>query len=267
MTISPLAAFNRLVPKDFGGRLAARAVPFGDHPRQRLDLYLPRRPGARPLPILLFFYGGSWATGTREGYGFAGRALASCGFAVAVPDYRLVPEFRFPAFLEDGAAAARAVCALAPAYGADPGRIVLAGHSAGAWIAAMLALDRTWLGTGHAAICGLAGLAGPYDFLPLDSAATRRAFGGVADLAATQPVNFVSAAAPPALLLHGARDRTVAPRHSLELARRLRAAGAEAEARIYPRLGHVGLATALALPFRRRAPVLADLAAFVRAVA
>lgn len=266
--VSALAAFNRMMPKDLGGRLAARAVAYGDHPRQKLDLYAPRRrpAGAGPLPLVLFFYGGSWAAGMRQGYGFVGRALAARGFIAAIPDYRLVPEFRFPAFLEDGAAAFRRLRAAAADLGGDPARVVVAGHSAGAWIAAMLALDPQWLGGDRPALRGFAGLAGPYDFLPLDTVATRVAFGRAEDLAATQPVNFASAEAPPSLLLHGLADRTVAPRHSRELAGRLSAAGAEAELRLYPRLGHIGLVTALALPFRRRAPVLADLAAFARAV-
>lgn len=266
--VAALNAFNRLMPKDLGGRLAARAVAYGDHPRHRLDLYAPRRRPAEgaPLPLVLFFYGGSWAAGMRQGYGFVGRALAARGFLAAIPDYRLVPEFRFPAFLEDGAAAFRRVREAAPAWGGDPDRIVIAGHSAGAYIAAMLALDPQWLGGDRTAVRGFAGLAGPYDFLPLDSAATRVAFGKAEDLEATQPVNFVSAGAPPALLLHGLRDRTVSPRHSRALAERLRNANAAAELRLYPRLGHVGLATALAVPFRRRAPVLADIAAFASAV-
>src|SRR5215217_6168569 len=98
--VSALSAFNALMPKDLGARLAARAIPYGGHDRQKLDLYLPRRRRAGGLPLILFFYGGNWAAGMRQGYGFAGRALASRGFAVAIADYRLVPEFRFPAFLE-----------------------------------------------------------------------------------------------------------------------------------------------------------------------
>ena len=262
-----LTAFNRLMPKDLAARLAARAVPFGDHPRQRLDLYAPRRrAGAGALPLILFFYGGTWAAGMRQGYGFAGRALASRGFIAAIPDYRLVPEVRFPAFLEDGAAAVAKLREIAPSLGGDRDRIVLAGHSAGAYIAAMLALDPQWLGGDREAVRGLAALAGPYDFLPLDTAATRGAFGKAEDLEATQPVSFASADAPPSLFLHGLRDRTVAPRHSRELARRLAEAGADARVVLYPSLGHVGLATALALPFRRRAPVLADLTGFAREV-
>jgi acetyl esterase/lipase len=131
----------------------------------------------------------------------------------------------------------------------------------------MLALDPQWLGPARASVRALIGLAGPYDFLPLGGPVTRAAFGQAPDLAATQPVNFAGAGAPPALLLHGGTDRTVLPRNSRELARRLAASGNEAHLKIYPQIGHVSILTALALPFRYRAPVLADAAAFARETA
>jgi acetyl esterase/lipase len=129
----------------------------------------------------------------------------------------------------------------------------------------MLALDPRWLGADRAAIRGLAGLAGPYDFLPIDSPLTLAAFGAGAD-ASTQPVSFASAGDPPALLLHGADDRTVYPRNSRRLAERLQSAGVAAQVKVYPGLGHVGMVTALARPFRGKAPVLDDVAAFARRV-
>ncbi|HEX8191987.1 MAG TPA: alpha/beta hydrolase, partial [Allosphingosinicella sp.] len=244
---------------------AVRGAAFGPEPRQRLDVYRPRRAG-EDLPVILFLYGGNWQSGTRSGYEFAGRALAAQGFVVAVPDYRLVPEVRFPAFLEDNAAALRWVRRNARRFGADADRIVLVGHSAGAYNAAMLALDPTWLGDDRQAVRGFVGIAGPYDFLPLDSPITRAAFGSAPDPRATQPVNFGSADDPPALLLHGTADRTVYPRNSERLAERLRSAGVEAQVELYPGTGHVGIVTALARPFRGKAPVLRDTAAFARRV-
>jgi acetyl esterase/lipase len=265
---SPLRAFNAIVPHDSGAVAVERGAAYGAHPRQRVDLYRPRswRPGQAPLPMIVFIYGGSWQEGERQGYAFAARGLADAGFVVAVPDYRLVPEVRFPAFVEDGAAAVRWVRANAARLGGDPDRIVLVGHSAGAYNAAMLALDERWLGADRAAIRGLVGIAGPYDFLPLDKQASIAAFGQERDLPRTQPVNFASAGDPPALLLHGARDTTVYPRNSEQLAARLRAAGVAAQLKLYPRVGHVGIVTALARPFRGRAPVLADAVAFAREV-
>jgi acetyl esterase/lipase len=252
---NPLRAFNAVVPQDRGGRVAARAQAYGVHPRQKLDLYRPastKSAAQGPLPIIVFIYGGSWQDGTREGYGFAGRALASRGFLAAVPDYRLVPEAHYPDFVEDCAAAVRWVRANAARFGGDPDRIVLVGHSAGAYNAAMLALDPRWLGSDRAAIRGFAGLAGPYDFLPLDLDVTRAAFGRARDLPSTQPINHASPGDPPALLLHGAADTTAYPRNSQLLADRLRSAGVAVDLKIYPEVGHVGILTAISRWFRGR---------------
>jgi acetyl esterase/lipase len=263
---SPLRTFNALVPKDAAAGSVAKDQAFAAGDRGRLDIYAPRQaaPGAK-LPVIVFFYGGSWSSGTKEGYAFAGRALAARGFIVAIPDYRLVPEVRFPDFLKDGAAAVKWVRANAARFGGDPDLIVLAGHSAGAYNAAMLSLDPQWLGQDRRAVRGFAGLAGPYDFLPLDST-TRPAFGAAADLRATQPVNFASAGDPPTLLLVAGKDRLVLPRNAERLAQLLRQAGVRVETRTYAAVGHIGMVTALAKPLRGRAPVLDDLAAFARDV-
>jgi acetyl esterase/lipase len=263
--IDPLGSFNLLMPKDRASARVAQGLPYGEGPRRRLDVYAPRS-ASGPRPVIVFFYGGSWNGGRREGYGFAGRALAAQGFVVVIPDYRLVPEVRYPEFLLDGAAAVRWARRNAARFGGDGERIVLIGHSAGAYNAAMLALDPALLGADRAAVRGFAGLAGPYDFLPLDDAATIAAFGRWPRLAETQPVGHAAEGAPPALLLHGLDDVRVKPRHSRALAGRLEAAGADVRLKLYPGLGHVGILTALALPLRRQAPVLADLALFAHAV-
>jgi acetyl esterase/lipase len=265
---SPLRTFNALIPKDRGVSAVGRDLAFGTDKRQRLDLYRPVASGPQGrLPIILFLYGGSWSSGEKGGYGFAGRALAARGFLVAVPDYRLVPQVRYPAFLEDNAAAVRWVVANATRFGGDPSRVVLVGHSAGAYNAAMLALDPRWLGAERRAIRGWVGLAGPYDFLPLDGPVTRATFGQAGDLGATQPVNFASAGDPATLLLHGTKDTTVLPRNSQRLGALLADKGVSARVKLYPEVGHVGILTAFARPLRGRAPVIDDVTAFAHEVA
>jgi acetyl esterase/lipase len=260
---SPLKTFNALVPKDPGVSLVAKDQSFRPGPRGALDLYAPKGTRARlRLPIIVFFYGGSWNSGTKDGYAFVGRALAARGFVVAIPDYRLVPEVRFPAFLEDGADAVRWVRANAHRFGGDPDRIVLAGHSAGAYNAAMLSLDPQWLGADRTAVKGFAGLAGPYDFLPFDGPVTRAAFGQAPDPNATQPVRFASPGDPPSLLLVAGRDKLVHPQNSTRLAAALRAAGVPVEVQTYDKVGHVGMLTALSRPLRGKAGILRDMADF-----
>lgn len=259
---SPLKIFNALMPKDGGVRLVASDVAFGPDPRQHLDVYAPRAASATPRPIIVFLYGGSWNSGTKSGYSFVGRALASRGFVVAIPDYRLVPQIRYPAFLQDNAAAVRWVRSHAAGLGGDADRILLAGHSAGAYDAAMLALDPRWLGDDRKAVRGLIGLAGPYDFLPFDGPVVEQTFGAVADPVETQPVHYVRKADPPAFLATGDEDDTVRPANSDSLAAKLQAVGVPVERRRYPGIGHAGLVTAIARPLRGRAPVLGDMVAF-----
>jgi acetyl esterase/lipase len=262
---SRLTTFNTIVPKDGGTRQIVEGAAFGAGPRRKLDVYAPSRAGSA-RPILFFIYGGSWQNGDRAGYGFVGRALAARGFVVVIADYRLMPEVRFPGFLEDNAAAFRWVRGHARALGGDPDRIVLAGHSAGAYDAAMLALDPRWLGADRRAVRGFAGLAGPYDFLPFDDPVAVAAFGGWAVPAETQPISFASSDDPPALIAYGVDDDRVRPANSKALAARLRGVGVEVEERGYPGIGHVGILTAFARPLRSRAPVLDDVARFAERV-
>lgn len=265
---SPLRSFNALVPKDGGGARVAHGISYGAGARRLLDVYAPRgRTAPRgPRPVIVFFYGGSWNSGTREGYDFVGRALAARGFVTIVPDYRLVPEVRYPGFIEDGAAAVRWARTHARNHGGDPDRIVLAGHSAGSYIAAMLAVDGRWLGPDRQAVKGFVGLAGPYDFLPFDVAASREAFGVWPDPRETQPVTWAGAGDPPALLLVGDEDTIVRPANSIALAAKLRAAGVAARVIHYRKVGHVGILVSVARPFRGKAPVLADIVTFAETV-
>jgi acetyl esterase/lipase len=255
---------NALVPGD--GYRVEHDLPYGDDPRQRLDLYLPDRLAGR-APVVVFFYGGRWEAGDKGQFQFVGQALASRGFVAVIPDYRRYPAVRFPRFVEDGAAAVAWVRDNVGEFGGDAGSIHLMGHSAGAHIAALLALDHDYLaaaGVAPGAITSLIGLAGPYDFLPLDDP-TLEAIFAVEDIAATQPITFADRSAPPTLLLHGADDLTVRPANSERLAAALRAAGNQVELRLYPGVGHVGLVIALAAPLRWLAPVGADVSDFLRA--
>jgi acetyl esterase/lipase len=265
---SPLAVFNALVPVDRGVGRVAEGVAYGPDPRQKLDVYRPEGAGG-DLPVVVFSYGGAWNSGARGLYDFAGRAFAAAGFLTIIYDYRLVPAVRFPGFVEDTAAVIAWASRNAAQWGGDGERLFLAGHSAGAYNVAMAALDPRYLaahGLDPGIISGVAALAGPFDFLPLDGPATREAFGHWPDLPETQPVNWVSPASPPFLLITGADDRTVYPRNSERLSARLRENGMEARLIVIAGLGHTDVLTALARPLRWRAPVLAEITRFFRAL-
>ncbi len=256
--LATLNRLNALTPGDGGVVRRVDGAAYGSDPRQRLDVYAPASAAAR-LPVVVFLYGGGWNSGYRGGYAFAARAIAARGFVVVVPDYRLVPAVRFPAFVDDAAAAVRWTVDHAGDYGGDAARIGVVGHSAGAHIALLMTLDRHYLAAAGVpgAVKAVVGLAGPYDFLPFDAPSAIAAFGDAPDPAATQPIHFVRADAPPALLLTGDADDTVRPRNTAALAAALRAAGAPVEVRTYPGVGHIGILLALSKPFRGKADVLA----------
>lgn len=265
---SPLKTFNAVIPKDSNSAQIATNIAYAPHDRQQLDIYAPDSEVGigTSQPVVVFFYGGSWNSGTKDGYDFVGRALASRGFLTVIPDYRLVPEIRYPAFVEDGADAVRWAKANAQKYGGDPECIVLAGHSAGAYIAAMLAVDERWLAADRANIRGVVGLAGPYDFIPFEGQVTQDAFDTWPEPRETQPVTWAGEGDPAALLLTGRDDKTVLPYNSERLAALLQEGGVSARVKTYPDLGHVGIVTAIAKPLRGNAPVLSDMASFVEEV-
>ncbi len=253
----PIDILNRL-----GGAPNARLVRgigYGTNPRQKLDIYL-RGDEVGMSPVIVFYYGGSWQFGSREDYRFLAAQFLVRGFIVVIPDYRVYPEARFPAFVEDCAAAAHWVMDRIGAYGGDPTQVFLVGHSAGAYNAVMVAL-----GDEAPAVAGVIGLAGPYDFLPIKDPIIKQIFAEPADERQHQPITFVHGGAPPMFLAAGGRDRTVLPRNTTALAARLRQAGAVVETKIYPKLAHIGILLAILPFFVWRAPVLKDIFAFITA--
>ncbi|WAC59548.1 alpha/beta hydrolase [Brevundimonas sp. SL130] len=259
---SPLGLLNSLGPRDAGARRVARDLAYGDDARQRMDLYAPTARGS--YPTVVFFYGGGWDSGSRDLYGWAAQALAAQGFVVALPDYRLAPQAVFPAFIEDAAAATAKAADIATDYGGAPDRLGVLGHSAGAHLAMMIALDRRYMeAVGRPRLIkAAAGLAGPYDFLPFDVAASRNAFGRAPDPTLTQPVTFVRPDAPPIWLGHGMADVVVHAEDTTILDQRMRAVGGRSEAKLYPGLDHADLISTFSLLFRKKATVLADVTGF-----
>jgi len=259
---SPLGLLNSLGPRDGGVRRVARDIAYGDDPRQRLDLYAPTAPGT--YPVLVFFYGGGWDSGSRDLDGWAAQALAAQGFVVALPDYRVVPQVVFPAFIEDAAVATAKAADVAAAYGGDPERVGVLGHSAGAHLALMISLDRRYMQAVDrpGLIRAAAGLAGPYDFLPFDVGASRNAFGRAPDPTLTQPVTFVRPDAPPIWLGHGTADVVVHAEDTTILDQRMKAVGGRSEAKLYPGLDHADLIATFSPLFRKKATILADVTGF-----
>lgn len=256
--VAVLNGADKLLNGGDGAIRQVAAMRYGSDPAQKLEMFVPQ--GAKgPLPVVMFIHGGSWASGDPHDYRFIARTLCARGYAVVLAGYRLYPKARYPAMLEDGAAALRWVHENAAKFGADPARLALMGHSAGAYNAVMLTLDRQWLdhaGLDERAIRGTVALAGPFDFLPFDTDATIDTFGAAPDPSMTQPINFVRGDAPPLLLVTGDADTRVKPRNSRRLARLLTEAGVPNQPVLLEGVTHEKIIMMFARPFSRDARAL-----------
>jgi len=257
-----------LVDRTTGGSRGVALVQqarYGDDPAHKVAIYRPQGMEG-PLPVVVFLHGGGWHSGDPDDYGFVARGLVPEGFVIVLAGYRLRPEGIYPAMLEDSAAAFAWARANVARHGGDPGRMYLAGHSAGAYNAAMLALDPRWLaaeGIATTEVAGVIGLAGPYDFYPFDKESSQAAFGHWPRPRETQPIAYARADAPPMLLLHGEQDTVVRPRNSRALAAALAQQGARVEARYYPGMDHNDPLLGLVSPWRRNRQVLDPIVRFV----
>jgi acetyl esterase/lipase len=243
-------------PNSFGSFKRTLNLAYGNDARQHLDVYAPKNADNRP--IVIFFYGGSWTMGRKADYGFVGAALAERGYITVIPDYRLFPQVKFPGFMDDGALAVAWVRQHARDLGGDPDRLVLMGHSAGAHIAALLALDHAYLekaGVPAHSVVALVGLSGPYALVP-DTDTLRTIFSSPYTAADWQPVHFASTQSPPTLLLHGLDDDIVYYSHSVKLRDALISRGVEVETHFYPKCGHADTIASFALVARFRTPAL-----------
>jgi len=249
-----------------GGYRRETNLAYGSDPSQTLDVYRPAVASGAPEPLVVFVHGGRWSSGSKSQYRFVAAGLAAHGCVVVVPNYRLYPSVRMAAAAEDIAHAVAYAEEHAPGLGADPARVVLMGHSAGAQLAALLAYDGRWLAAaGARPVRAFAGFAGPYDFLPLKDADLIDYFGPPEHYPATQPVNFVDGSGPPAFLVQGLADETVALRNTRSLAEHLTAVGVPVEVRLPPGEDHGGVLKRFARFYRSHDPVYEALLGFIDA--
>lgn len=264
---SGLHLVNAVVPSD--GYKQSADIAYGTSTRQMLDIYRPsgqRDASEGNRPVVIFFYGGSWKNGERGQYRFIGEALTRRGIFVVIPNYRLHPEVRFPSFVEDAAKSVRWTRDNIARFGGDPSRIFIAGHSAGAHIASLVAVEQNYLKAEdltYKSLCGVIGLAGPYAFNPLQYRSTRAVFEHLEDGDDARPIARLDGTAPPFLLLHGQDDTTVSPRNSEEFGQALSRQKTPATTEFIPDTGHVGLLLALARPFEGDSPLADRIARFI----
>ena len=242
-----------------GGVVKTADIAYADGDRMKLDIYQPETMDG-PAPVVMFIYGGGWAAGDHFEYDFVGRAFAANGYVAVIPDYRKYPEVVYPDFLSDNASAIKWIEQNIELYGGDTSRFFLAGHSAGAYNSVMLALDGSYLREYDVTmpIRAVAGISGPYNFYPFEYDEVRRAFGDAPNPEGTQPVNLVTAEAPPMFLVNGTSDPIVRPQNTDAMAQALRARGIWVTEKYYEGFGHMEPVIALGALWRWRMPVLQD---------
>ena len=261
--LSIMDPFNVSAAMDSGTAKVGNGIAYADGPRHKLDVYAPEARGPA-APVVFFIYGGGWNRGERGEYEFVGRALASRGFVAVIADYRLVPEVKYPEFLEDSAKALRWVQDNIAQYGGDTNRLFLAGHSAGAYNATMLALDPSFMREYGVTmpILGVAALSGPYDFYPFEYGEVQNAFGSAPSPEGTQPINLITSATPPMYLATGTTDPIVRMQNTERFAQKLQASGVWVTTRYYEGFGHMEPVLSIGALWRWRMPVLDDMVAF-----
>ena len=263
---SPIDALNAL--SDAGASRTVNGIAYGSDPRQALDVYVPTR-SEPPYPVVLFFFGGSWNSGSRADYRFVGDALASRGIMAIVADYRLYPAGSLPRLpgrlreryrLDAGPSwnlrrrSQASVC-----HGAQCRRVQR--RDAGA--RSTLACDGR---RQPESVCGLHRPGGSYDFLPIDVPEVRPVFFYPHSPPDSQPIVYAGSHAPRTFLAAPKTDNLVNPeRNTHQLAEKLSASGVAVTYKRYALVGHATLIGAMSPPLRWMAPVLDDVTAFIQA--
>ena len=255
-----------------GDYTTTKNIAYGSFPQNKLDVYRPSSSSGSSIkndhPVVVFYYGGCWGECSdlnKSDYLFVAQSFASRGFVTIIADTRHYPEVNFGSLMSDASNVIVWTTQNISKYGGNPKNITIIGHSSGAHIASMLALNPRYLNSEiRVNLKGFVGLAGAYDFLPLDEAYQRVLFDPQNNYASSQPINYISPQSPPLLLLHGRKDDTVKKENSLSLARKAKNLGVKHQLIIYPSHGHIGILTALSRALNGRSSVLSDTLKFIR---
>ncbi len=236
-------------------------MPYGEHPRQRLDLFLPDTSSPR---LLLFVHAGAWQGGDKEQYHALGELLSGFGYAVALPNHRLAPEYPYPAAIEDVAAATASVLHTCAESGIQSEGILLGGHSSGGHLAALLAVHPRY--QPEASVAGVIAISGVYDLPPYFELG-----GYLGPVFGTDPrvwedaspLRHLAPGAPPFFLAHAEHDYPGAGEQAEAMASGLQRCGGHAKVTRVPGRNHVTILTGVQSMFD---PLAVGLAMFLRGV-
>ena len=255
-------------PSLFSDQIGSYDIVYGDKTWQKLDVYRPYNDNKKN-PVIIFLYGGRWQYGSKNDYRFAADAFTQRGYVVVIPDYVKYPEGKYPQFIEDGAKAVAWTRQNIWKYDGDINKINVMGHSAGAYIGAMLATDEVYLkneGGSYKWIKAFAGLAGPYElrFTEEYKKEFDPIFDNPSDYGAICVPTYVSKNTPPMLLLRGSKDNKVDDHHAKVLEEAVKKQGGKVETKTYKGIDHVGIVATLSQLRRESAPVAEDVDNFFK---
>jgi len=222
---------------------------------QTLDLYIPKATATGPLPLAIYVHGGGMTSGDKGNLNpLFLNALASAGYAIASVNYRMAPEFKFPAQIEDIKCAIRFLRANAQTYGLDGSKIVAFGTSVGGQLVALAALTepRSAIDVGpyppaSSSVTAVADMFGPANLTEgapsgFSPSGIQQVFGTNStkdDLARASPTHYVTGNAPPILIIQGVNDAKVLESQSIELYNDLKAAGDQTQLVLVQNMGHM----------------------------
>ncbi len=245
---NPVATLNNTT--SLSGLNVTRNLHYGPDVRNVLDIYAPPQTAEASSslkPVVLFIHGGSWTSGGKDEYVFAGESLARAGYVTAVMSYRLAPLHPYPDYIQDAAQALRWLQDNAAKYGGNGQRLYVVGHSAGAFNAVEVVDNARWLteaGVNINTVHGVVGIAGPYDY-DFRKFPSKNAFPADGDPANIMPSRHVRPDAPPNLLLVAANDTTVDPDNGERMKAALQAANVPYTYTVLPGLNHITIVGAL----------------------
>lgn len=242
--------------------------------KRRLDLY---RPSAAEWPVIVFVHGGGWTEGDKrltvagdDVYGNIGRFYAGRGIGVAVINYRLMPEVGWKEQVEDVRRAVGWVRDRVAAYGGNPEQIFLMGHSAGAHLASLAALE---IRKDMPNVLGVVAVSGAaldltdqvtYD-LGEDIRYYEKRFKGADETdewkTVASPLSRVSAEAPPFLLLYAGGESKGLQRQTRRLAEALERTGVPTRLVVVPGESHSRIVLTLSRPDKTAGPAIIDFVA------
>jgi acetyl esterase/lipase len=197
--------------------------------KDKLDLYLPE--GRTGVPVIVSFYGGALTSGDKSGQTFIGERFAAAGFATAVVNYRLSPGVAHPAHIQDAAASFAWVKRHIAEYGGNPDQVFAIGHSAGAYLVALLATDERYLAAQRLSTRDIRGVVpvSAFYFVERTGVAPDRdksVWGTDATVwVDASPAHHLRAGLPPMLVLYADGDEAWRRQQNVDMAQALKAAG------------------------------------------